>query len=312
MDKSNKISKAFEELATELGGLNDVVSELKELKETIIDSNEELIATFIEGTKRIVKKPERDQTQNLKSLEKNIIGSIDRLVNGLTEIKSVSSEVEKGVKSIKMPSGTDFRATGSMLKLPIKELTRAVNDFDLSLPRDAKDPIAVRLSDGENFYKALENVIQQISGGGGASSYAFDKQDSSPTKAATVQKTINGKVRDAIVVVNSDGSNIGGDTDSEGRISVRQIAPTATVTSVNDTNVSTTLLSANTDRVGASIYNDSTVDLYIKLGTIASTTDFTVILVPDAYFEVFGGYTGRIDGIWSSNASGSARITELT
>ena len=89
-------------------------------------------------------------------------------------------------------------------------------------------------------------------------------------------------------------------------------ASTATVTSVNDTASSTTLLAANANRKGATIYNDSTVALYIKFGVTASATDFTVKLSPNNYYEVPNGYTGRIDGIWASDASGAARITELT
>lgn len=87
---------------------------------------------------------------------------------------------------------------------------------------------------------------------------------------------------------------------------------TGTVTSVNDTASSTTLLASNANRLGASILNDSTSTLYIKTGTTASATDYTVKLYQDDYWEVPFGYTGRIDGIWSSDASGAARITEYT
>src|ERR1044072_5399198 len=62
-------------------------------------------------------------------------------------------------------------------------------------------------------------------------------------------------------------------------------ASTATVTSVSDTASSTTLLSLNTSRLGATIYNDSTVDLYVKLGTTASTSSFTIKLSPNDYYE---------------------------
>ena len=87
---------------------------------------------------------------------------------------------------------------------------------------------------------------------------------------------------------------------------------TATLSSVSDTASSTTLLAANPGRRGASIYNDSTSTLYVKYGTTASATSFTVKLFPDDYHEVFGGFTGRIDGIWSADASGAARVTELS
>lgn len=89
-------------------------------------------------------------------------------------------------------------------------------------------------------------------------------------------------------------------------------ASTATLSNVNDTASSTTLLASNANRLGATIFNDSTVDLYVKFGATASLTSFTVKLIPSAYFEVPFNYTGIIDGIWASDASGAARITEVT
>lgn len=87
---------------------------------------------------------------------------------------------------------------------------------------------------------------------------------------------------------------------------------TATTSQVNDTASSTTLLASNADRLGATVHNDSTAILYLKLGTTASATDYTVAMAANAYYEVPYGYTGRIDGIWANDASGAARITELT
>lgn len=89
-------------------------------------------------------------------------------------------------------------------------------------------------------------------------------------------------------------------------------ASSSAVTSVNDTASSTTLLAANANRLGATVYNDSTVALYLKLGATASLTSFTVKMAADSYYEVPFAYTGIIDGIWASDASGSARITEIT
>lgn len=76
---------------------------------------------------------------------------------------------------------------------------------------------------------------------------------------------------------------------------------------------SVTLLSSNSSRLGAVIFNDSSAILYVKLGTTASTTDFTYRINPYQTLEIGANflYTGRIDGIWAS-ATGNARITELT
>lgn len=88
---------------------------------------------------------------------------------------------------------------------------------------------------------------------------------------------------------------------------------TATETSVADSATNVTLLSANANRLGATIENDSSAALKVKLGTTASATSYTVRMVQYAYYEVPYGYTGQIDGIWDTDpADGAARITELT
>ncbi len=87
---------------------------------------------------------------------------------------------------------------------------------------------------------------------------------------------------------------------------------TATRTSVASSASSVTLLAANANRKDASVYNDSTANLYIALGTVAaSAANFTVLVASGGFYEVAYGYTGQIVGIWAS-ANGNARVTELT
>jgi hypothetical protein len=117
----------------------------------------------------------------------------------------------------------------------------------------------------------------------------------------------------AAALAGSDGDYQPLITDNAGRLHVAtQRAPTATLSNVNDTASSTTLLSANANRIGATIVNDSTEVLFVKLGTTASATSFTKKMAVGEYWEVPFGYTGRIDGIWANDASGAARITEIT
>jgi hypothetical protein len=97
-------------------------------------------------------------------------------------------------------------------------------------------------------------------------------------------------------------------------LAVRPVrSATGTITSVNGATSTTTLLSANTSRLKAAFYNDSTATLYLALASGASTTAYTVQLGPGAYYEIPGDcvYTGIITGIWSA-ATGACRITELT
>lgn len=93
-------------------------------------------------------------------------------------------------------------------------------------------------------------------------------------------------------------------------------APTTAGTSTN-TNVAASastgqLLAASAGRLGATLYNDADKSVYVKLGTTASATSFTVRLLPDGFFQVPFGYTGRIDAIWDTGPTGSMRISELS
>lgn len=87
---------------------------------------------------------------------------------------------------------------------------------------------------------------------------------------------------------------------------------TGTSSSVNDSATSVTLLAANANRRGASFYNDSSATLYLKCGSTASLTSFTIPVEPRGYYELPFKYAGIIDGIWSSAAGGAVRITEFT
>lgn len=89
----------------------------------------------------------------------------------------------------------------------------------------------------------------------------------------------------------------------------RSSSPATTTVASSATNV--TILASNTNRLGATVFNDSTAALYLKLGATASTTSFTVKIAADGYYEVPFRFTGIIDGLWST-ANGNAKITELS
>jgi len=72
-----------------------------------------------------------------------------------------------------------------------------------------------------------------------------------------------------------------------------------------------TISTANTGRLGCSIYNTGPGSLHVLLGTgTASTSVYTVKLNSGDYYEVPFNYTGLIGGIFST--AGTAEVTELT
>lgn len=88
-------------------------------------------------------------------------------------------------------------------------------------------------------------------------------------------------------------------------------ATTGTVTSVPQNAANVTLLAANASRIGATIYNDALVVLFVKLAATASSTSYTLQLAAGGFTSI-NNYTGIIDGIWAAAGLGAARVTELT
>lgn len=84
---------------------------------------------------------------------------------------------------------------------------------------------------------------------------------------------------------------------------------TATLANVASSGTSTTLFSAQSMVNARTIYNDSTQVLYVKFGTTASSSSYTVQMAAGAYYEFPQPvYAGRVDGVWAS-ANGNARLT---
>lgn len=93
---------------------------------------------------------------------------------------------------------------------------------------------------------------------------------------------------------------------------INDVIAAATLTNVAASATSVQLLAANNNRRQAIFYNDSDKNAYLKLGTTASSTSFSYLLVPGATLELPKPiYTGRIDCIWAAGPTGSMRITEL-
>lgn len=87
---------------------------------------------------------------------------------------------------------------------------------------------------------------------------------------------------------------------------------TATITRVTTSTTPTTLVSSNASRKGLIIYNQAVGNLFIKMGSGATTTSFTTMVTgTSGYSQYEHGYTGRIDGFLSTG-TGTAHITELT
>ena len=134
-----------------------------------------------------------------------------------------------------------------------------------------------------------------------AESYSQIQPDSTGNKIRTETSTQGGQTvhQQVVSLANADGTLLDAPTTSAG-------------TSVAAATSSTSILAANTARLGATVYNDSTAICYLYLNSgTASTTAFTVQIAAGGYYEVPFTYRGAIKAVWAS-ATGNARITEFS
>lgn len=113
-------------------------------------------------------------------------------------------------------------------------------------------------------------------------------------------------------VDNGDGTfSLSTSATISGDVSLEQPS-SPSVTSVNDTATSTTLISANADRLEVEVVNTSSAALFILKGSgTASSSNFTARLEQYDYYTT--DYTGQINGVWASDPNdGAAIITEST
>jgi len=95
-------------------------------------------------------------------------------------------------------------------------------------------------------------------------------------------------------------------------VNIFERVATPSISRVTASTASTQLLASTAGRKGAYFYNDSTASMYLKFGTTASTTSFTVLMRPNDFFELpLPTYTGVIHGIWDAT-NGAAQVTEVT
>lgn len=107
-----------------------------------------------------------------------------------------------------------------------------------------------------------------------------------------------------------DGSATTQPVSGTGTFTTKETQPdTPTLANVTMTGSSVTLQASNTARRNLMIFNDSGVTVYVKLGSSASSTSFTVKMVDQAYYELPNPvYTGIVSAL---GTSGDVRVTEV-
>lgn len=259
------------------------------------------------------------------------------ITGNVTVVQPTGSNLHVQVDASALPTGAATSALQTTANTSLSSI-----DTKLTSPLTTKisngtitaeiKPLGTQVANADNGI-VTNSVIHGLSSGGGGS-YIDVKVNPSgaltveasvtsstlPTGAATetTLSALNTKVPSNLTVTSTrllvDGSGVTQPVSVAATLTTNEAAAsTATLTNVTSSASSTSILASNSSRKGMLLYNDSTSSLYLKFGTTASTTSFTVLIPPAGYYEMPGPkiYSGAIDGIWSS-ANGAARVTELS
>jgi len=262
-------------------------------------------------------------------------------VTSLTQMNGVAISMNTGVRD----AGTQRVTIATNDVVPITD-----NSGSLTVDAPVATPVFVRLSDGAAAISTLPvsiatntptlqsgsttavtqataaNLNATVVGTGTFAVQAAATLAAETTKVIGVTRTADGSGNLLTSTTNALDINLKTSsitlpvsltsTTVTGTVTTKETRSTTNTTAtVASSATVVTLIASNANRLGATIYNDSTAILYVKLGATASTSDFTVALSPltssiGGYFEVPFAYTGIITGIWAS-ATGNARVGEI-
>lgn len=87
---------------------------------------------------------------------------------------------------------------------------------------------------------------------------------------------------------------------------------TTVITAANAATTSYTILSTNPNRRGALFFKEGTNTCYLKFGSTATTSSYSIRLGSDDFYEMPQQYTGQVDIIFNTTASSNTlRVTEF-
>lgn len=341
MDKRAPLRQFYQDQATNQMAqqqYKERTAQLNELENTVIESIGALIR-FLDGktTKTEVinqltsiSTPDIDKVvEAVSKLDKDILANqldLKPLVDELRQIKREMSLVPKSLPKFEQKDAVKVTNL-SEVKLDTSKLEKLIKDLKLDPTIEVKPTdVQVAAPDLKPLETALKAVVTAIK------NQKYPEFPEIPiTDLSEVEKKLdesNKHLKDIATrpantpssnspYINSDNKLVNVQLEADGSIPITLKNPddiggssVSTVTSVADTDSSTELLAANTNRKEAVITNDSSAILYVAFGETASATNFTARLQQYGYVQT--EYRGQINGIWASDAGGNARITELT
>jgi hypothetical protein len=297
----NKVSKTEVVNHLEKIGTPDVIhvvkaidnlhSTLKTHKNTDLSEVTAVLRAVLTETQKIPKELPKNEKQQFVDYTKQF-SSLEQAIKGVQKVVANQKLVaEAPIVTIPKAEAPQVRVDAPDLRplqTDIKAVVEAVRSIAIPEFKQDYSSLEKLLTKLDKRLKDLPDQMPRTSvsgGGGGIAAY----------------RSLSGNV-DQVVI------------DASGNIPVKvtNTSSTGTVTSINAAVTNATVLSANTSRKGATVYNNTAGNMYLKLGATASTSSFTIKIAAAGYYELPQPiYTGRVDALWDVS-TGTGLVTELT
>lgn len=200
----------------------------------------------------------------------------------IPELKKLNDTVKRllqkeAVESVKISNISDIKIP-EQAQFPQEALDALKHLSKLS--QDPESPLSVRLSDGNEFYKAIDAFVQAVGTGG---SMSFRDSAGASTKALV---------------------------DSTGVAFTRsRIGASATNTFATIGTSSTTVIAANSNRISLTLVNDSTNKMYVSKGS-AAVSGSGILLNASGGSLIIDDYAGDIYAI-ATGAGSNLTVSEV-
>lgn len=137
-----------------------------------------------------------------------------------------------------------------------------------------------------------------------------------PLATAANQSTANTTLTSILTALSGAATAAKQDTGNTSLASIdsKMGSSTGTITSVSQTTSSVSLLSANPNRRGMYLYNNTGQKVYVAFSGTASTSAFTLLLAANVGYESpqSAVYKGVVSAVWAGNGNGAMLVTEMT
>lgn len=150
--------------------VNTLVEIVATQHKEMADRNKDLLETYTRETQKVV-----DATQANTRVTKELAESLIDPLNNIPQPKDNTDNlraIEQAIKDKKMTVSTTTVSTKALEESleNLKDVVKGIKIPEVTFPKSAKDPVAVRISDGdkfiENFTKAANQVLMTGGGGG--------------------------------------------------------------------------------------------------------------------------------------------------